>query len=157
MVFSGRPSHCPVFSSSLPSCLSRFYALAAAPLASELWWLHRACLSSLPALLLMPRNSVHPASPCSLTFLQEDVFVSAVERPTGAPPLGGKAKKCDRFVNQAMEVGGCQGLDRMLKACCRAAVMIMPGARAWLTQPRGLLPRRRHVTAPVAHSPLDTR
>ncbi|KAL4448224.1 hypothetical protein ABPG75_005443 [Micractinium tetrahymenae] len=37
---------------------------------------------------------------------QEDVHVSAVEGPTGAAPLGGKAKMCDRFVNQAMEEMG---------------------------------------------------
>ncbi|KAL4423355.1 hypothetical protein ABPG77_004286 [Micractinium sp. CCAP 211/92] len=48
----------------------------------------------------------------------EDVFVSAVERPTGAPPLGGKAKKCDRFVNQAIEeMGGINIYDIYADVC----------------------------------------
>ena len=53
--------------------------------------------------------------------------MSAEEGPTGAPPLSGKAKRCDRFVNQAMEVGACQGGWRGA-ACMRALrCLSMPG------------------------------
>ena len=49
----------------------------------------------------------------------EDVFVSAAEVAGGAaaapPPLEGRAKKCDRFVSQAMEeMGGINICERLL-------------------------------------------
>ena len=49
----------------------------------------------------------------------EEVFVSAAEEAgaAAAPPLEGRAKKCDRFVNQAMEeMGGINICECLLHA-----------------------------------------
>ena len=73
----------------------------------------------------------NPSSPLPplATYTQEEegeaAYVSAVEGPLPAAlkaPLGGKAEKCDEFVNRAMQEMGniniCES-DGWLPGCCR--------------------------------------
>lgn len=110
----------------LPAC-----SLAAAPDA-----LHPGCCATLPdpAALLPLMHVIAPRLPMVHLCLQQDVFVAAERGPTGAPSLGSKAKKCDRFVNQAMEVGPSQA-SRIAAAAAAGSVVSVLGAGAREVRP----------------------